>query len=75
MYNPTIFAKKDSRACEMCGTYKMKATFYEYKAILTGICMIICHKCAMREYFGTNFKQNNRYIRWSEDAEQKQTKR
>ena len=71
MSNPTIFAKKCSRACEMCGDYKMKATFYKYVALLTKISMIICHRCAIREYFGTNFKQNKRYIRWSEDAEQK----
>ena len=71
MSNPTIFAKKDSRACEMCGDYKMKATFYKWEAFLTGDSKIICNKCAMREYFGTNYKQNKRYIKWSEDAEQK----
>jgi len=26
----------------------------------------ICHKCAVRELFGTNFKANKRYKRWLE---------
>jgi len=26
----------------------------------------ICHKCAVRELFGTNFKANKRYHRWLE---------
>ena len=69
MSSPTIFAKKCSRACEMCSNYKMSAPFYKYEALLTKISMIICHRCAMREYFGTNYKQNKRYQRWSEDAE------
>ena len=62
---------KDNRACEMCGQYKMKAPFYKWESILTDSKMIICHRCAMREYFGNNYKQNKRYKKWSEDAKQK----
>ena len=59
---------KDTRVCEMCGQYKMKAPFYKWKSILTDLKKIICHRCAMREYFGTNYKQNKRYQKWSEDG-------
>ena len=48
--------KKETRACFACGTYKMKAQFYEWyphpalKTILGGkLNGIICSKCARRE--------------------------
>ena len=53
--------------CEMCGTYKMKAQFYIWRGMLTQDKMEICHLCAMREEFGSKYKQNKRYQRWIED--------
>ena len=59
---------KTTRVCEMCGQYKAKAPFYEWKGLITGTSLIICHRCAMRESFGNVYKQNKKYQKWSKDG-------
>ena len=66
---PIDFLDKMPRACEMCGQYKMKAPFYQWKSIITDCEMVVCHRCAMREEFGNSYKQNKRYQRWIENGE------
>ena len=42
--------KKEERACFSCGTYKMKAQFYNWYSIIEDRLLgVICGKCAKRE--------------------------
>ena len=44
----------------------MSAPFYEWHSLFEvgKLIGIICRKCAIRELFGTKYKQNKRYHRW-----------
>tara|TARA_R110000823_G_C15836321_1_gene490720 strand:+ start:68 stop:280 length:213 start_codon:yes stop_codon:yes gene_type:complete len=47
--------------CQMC-----KATFngkikYKYHSDLSNTTLYICKKCAIREYYGTNYSKNKKY--------------
>ena len=56
-----------SQRCQCCDDYKIKAPFYEcYSDIRGKLIGIICRKCAVRELFGSKYKQNPRYHRWLE---------
>jgi hypothetical protein len=58
---------KKSLKCKCCCEWKYHAPFYEWYSMVTKEFIgTICHKCAIRELFGTNFKANKRYHRWLE---------
>ena len=66
--------EKQSRKCELCGAYKNKAIFYmlmPHPAIIKLLKnpenRIVCKTCAMKEEFGSKWKQNKRYKEF-EDA-------
>ena len=61
--------KKETRACFSCGTYKMKARFYEWYShpalaniLGNNLNGIICSSCAKREA-GSNFWEDIKYER------------
>ena len=65
--------EKQSRKCELCGVSKSRAVFYLLKphpAIFNLLVnpqnRIVCKVCAMREEFGTKWKQNKRYKEWKD---------
>jgi len=69
--------EKQSRKCDLCGVYKNRTVFYLLKPhpaiiklLVRIINKIVCKHCAMREEFGSKYKQNKRYKEW-EDAQQK----
>jgi hypothetical protein len=56
---------KKSLKCKCCCEWKYHAPFYEWYSMVTKEFIgTICHKCSVREQFGTNFKANKRYHRW-----------
>ena len=58
---------KKSLKCECCHEWKYGVFFYEWYSIISTenkFIGIVCHKCAVRELFGTNYKKNKRYERW-----------
>ena len=58
---------KKSLKCKCCCEWKYHAPFYEWYSMVTKEFIgNICHKCYVRELFGTNFKANKRYKRWLE---------
>ena len=57
-----------SQRCQCCDSYKMNAPFYEWHSEVTKkLIGIICKKCAVREVFGTKYKQNPSYKKWIEE--------
>ena len=60
--------------CNMCGKLKVKSQLYRYigQPAVRKITpeypttFIICEHCAMREEFGSKWKQNKKYKRWKE---------
>ena len=57
--------------CELCFVEKKNAPYYKllpHPAIIKLLCnsynKIVCHLCAMREEFGSNYRQNRRYKDW-----------
>ena len=64
--------------CSMCGAKKVKSTLYRYlghKAVRKlkpplPSTFIICEKCAMKEEFGTKWKQSKRYKKWIKDNDE-----
>ncbi len=62
------FVGKDSKQCDCCGKYKYYAPIYEWYSMVTEEFLgIVCHKCAVRELFGS--KRSKRYYRWLEEME------
>jgi hypothetical protein len=68
---PTV---KQTRKCELCGVYKKNAIFYTLKPHPAIIKLLtnpenrtVCKVCAMREEFGSKYKQSKKYKEW-EDA-------
>ena len=60
---------KKSLKCECCLDWKYNAPFYEWTSIVDDRFIgTICHKCAIRELFGTNYRRNKRYERWLEEV-------
>ena len=53
--------------CSCCGTYKMNGASFKWRSVITKTCLgIICKKCASREAFGSNYKNNKIYKeKWS----------
>ena len=46
-YMITRYIGKNLFECEMCG--KRSKLMFQWEAMLTGIKMVVCHKCAKRE--------------------------
>ena len=68
---------KQTRNCDRCGKLKIKAVFYLLKPHPAVINLlpnpenqIVCTDCAMREEFGTKYKQSKKYKEYT-DAKQK----
>ena len=68
-----LTSRKDTFKCEMCGTLKKYAPLFFYvgqkavKTLCDPIRMKVCQHCAMREEFGSKYKQNKGYKRWIEN--------
>ena len=67
---PTV---KQTRKCELCGVHKKNAIFYLLKPHPAIIKLldnfenrIVCKACAMRETFGSKYKQSKRYKEWED---------
>ena len=61
-----------SQRCQCCNNYKIKAPFYEwFSDIRVKLIRIICRKCAIRELFGTKYKQSPRYKRWLKEENER----
>ena len=59
------YIRKFTQRCQCCDDYKMNAPFYEWHSEMTHkLIGIICRKCAIRELFGSKYKQNLRYHEW-----------
>ena len=58
------FLGKNTFQCDMCKTNKMKAPYYQRTSIITKLKSKICQSCALREGFGSKYKQNPKYKRW-----------
>ena len=56
---------KGNSICKSCGKI-YKGNFYEWTGMITKSKGIICEKCAIRETFGTKYKQNRRYKKWQQ---------
>ena len=64
------FVGKESRNCDCCDKYKHYAPVYKWYSIITEEFLgIVCHKCAVREQFGS--KKSRRYYKWLEEMEKK----
>ena len=62
------FVGKESRNCDCCDKYKHYAPVYKWYSIITEEFIgIVCHKCAVREQFGS--KKSRRYYKWLEEME------
>ena len=55
----------ETRRCTCCGTQKMRAPFYDWTSVITKEHVgVICQKCAIREAFGTKYKNDKKYLEW-----------
>ena len=62
---------KKSLKCECCKEWRYDAPFYEWYSVVVMknmLIAVVCHKCAVRELFGSNYKRNKRYERWLEEV-------
>ena len=63
--NTMRYAGKKDLKCSCCGAYKYNAPSFEWFSIITDDFLgTICKKCAVREAFGSNYRNNKRYLRW-----------
>ena len=61
-----------SQRCQCCDSYKMNAPFYEWFSEVTySFIGIICRKCAVRELFGSKYKQNPNYKKWIKEENER----
>jgi len=51
--------------CKMCGA-KGRVDFYDYMSPLSSTHLIICKKCAVREYYGNKGSQSKLYAKEKE---------
>ena len=59
------YIRKFTQRCQCCNDYKMNAPFYEWHSEVTHRFIgVICRKCAVRELFGSKYKDNERYKEW-----------
>ena len=60
---------KGNAICECCGKIH-KGNFYEWTGTISKSYLgLICEKCALRESFGSKYKQNRRYKKWLQKKE------
>lgn len=51
--------------CNCCGVYKYNAPCYKWYSVFDDRYLgTICQKCAIREMFGSNYRNNARYKKW-----------
>ena len=66
------YMRNFSQRCQCCNKYKANAPFYEWFSEVTcKVIGIICRKCAVRELFGSKYKQNTRYHRWIKEENER----
>jgi|TARA_R100001082_G_scaffold95684_1_gene62977 hypothetical protein len=62
---------KGNSICDCCGKVH-RGLFYEWTGMITGNNLgLICEKCALRESFGSKYKQNRRYKKWLRKKQRK----
>ena len=65
LVNIMKYVGKKNLKCDSCGAYKYNAPVFEWYSLFDDRFLgIICQKCAVRETFGSNYKNNDRYKRW-----------
>ena len=65
LVNIMKYVGKKNLKCDSCGAYKYNAPIFEWYSLFDDRFLgTICQKCAVREKFGSNYKNNNRYKRW-----------
>ena len=66
-----IPVEKGNSICECCGKLH-RGMFYEWISTITKTNLgIICEKCALRESFGSKYKQTRRYKKWLRKKQRK----
>ena len=60
------FVSMDTFKCECCKQSSIYKEKYKWTLWFGNDSLMICKKCAIREAFGTKYKQNKRYIQWME---------
>ena len=59
------YVGKKNLQCDCCGAHKYNAPAFDWDSMFDGRFLgTICQKCAIRELFGTNYRNNNRYKEW-----------
>ena len=64
----TYIGKIDMK-CECCGTFKMRGEIFRWTTPMTKRKLKVCKKCALRETFGTKYKQSNAHKQWAERSQ------
>ena len=49
--------------CDMCKKDIMRKNKYEFKSAMASFMLVVCELCALKEYYGTKYKQSKRYKR------------
>jgi hypothetical protein len=47
--------------CDMCKKDIMRKNKYEFKSAISSFMLIVCELCALKEYYGTKYKQSKKY--------------
>jgi|TARA_R100000049_G_C1875747_1_gene33860 uncharacterized protein with PIN domain len=55
-----LFDNKKSK-CDMCKKDIIRKNKYEIKTAISSFMLIVCEICALKEYYGTKYKQSKRY--------------
>ena len=63
-----FYGRQDLK-CECCGVSKWNAPTYIWRTIITDKKLKVCKSCALREAFGSKYKQNKQYLQWREREE------
>ena len=66
MSSHMMFGGVKELKCECCGKAKWYAPTYIWKTYITDKELNVCQSCAIREAFGTKYKQNKQYLQWRE---------
>ena len=62
------FIGRKSIKCNCCGGYKYNAPTFEWYSLFDDRLLgTICQKCAVRETFGSNYKNSKRYKEWKKE--------
>ena len=66
------YIKNLSQRCQCCDKYKINAPFYEWHSLITyKFIGLICRKCAIRELFGSKYRQSKAYEEWIEKEKER----